>query len=88
MTLHKKNSYHKSVRASGKFPITLVDTDLNIILLEKSRSLAVPGPNQYSIQNPFYNPGRICACGTRKREKRLSPLDFISFCPSSGTDWR
>lgn len=82
----KEWAYHKSIQASGEFPITLVDTDLNIILLEKSYSIAVPGPNQYPIQNTFYSPRRICACGTQKCGKRHSPLDLISFCASRGTD--
>ena len=32
-------------RASGEFPITLLDTELDLTLLEKGRFLAIPGPN-------------------------------------------
>ena len=67
--------------------MTLVDTELDLILPEKSGSLAIPGPNQHAIQNAFYNSGRIiCARGTQDTGKRHSPLNFISLRPSRGTD--
>jgi hypothetical protein len=82
----KECAHRKPVRASGEIPITLVDTDLNLILLEKGRSLVIPSPNHYAAQNAFYSSGRIYARGTQDAGKRLSPLDFISFRTSRGTD--
>ena len=66
--------------------MTLLNTELDLILLEKSGSLAILGPNQYAIQNAFHSSGRMCARDTHDTGKRHSPLDFISLRTSRGTD--
>ena len=82
----KQWAHREPVRASGEFPITLLDTELDLILFEKSRFLAIPGPNHYATQNAFYSSGRIFARGTQGAGKRHSPLDFISFRTKRGAD--
>ena len=82
----KEWAHRKPVRACGEFPITLVDTELDLILLEKGRCIVISSPDKYAIQNAFYSSRRMCAGGTRDTGKRHSPLDFISFRNSCGTD--
>ena len=81
----KEWAYRKPIRASGEFSITLLDTELDLILLDKGRFLAIPGPNCDAIQKAFCSSGKICACGTQEG-KRHSPLNFISLITSRGID--